>query len=71
MVSPITNRIFIYKKNKARQELKKKRELKNKRKIQSSLRKSFLKKEIKEEKELARKRADRIKNFYKRRAKKY
>ncbi len=47
MVSPITNRIVIYKKNKARQELKKAREIEKQRKIQSSLRKELLKKEIK------------------------
>ena len=50
MVSPITNRIVIYKKNKARQELKEAREIEKQRKIQSSLRKELLKKEIKEEK---------------------
>ena len=63
MVSPITNRIVIYKKNKARQELKKVREIEKQRKIQSSLRKELLKKEIKEEKELARKRALELKTF--------
>ena len=63
MVSPITNRIVIYKKNKARQELKKAREIEKQRKIQSSLRKELLKKEIKEEKELARKRAIELKTF--------
>ena len=63
MVSPITNRIVIYKKNKVRQELKKAREIEKQRKIQSSLRKELLKKEIKEEKELARKRAVELKTF--------
>ena len=63
MVSPITNRIVIYKKNKARQELKKAKEIEKQRKIQSSLRKELLKKEIKEEKELARKRAVELKTF--------
>ena len=63
MVSPITNRIIIYKKNKVRQELKKAREIEKQRKIQSSLRKELLKKEIKEEKELARKRAVELKTF--------
>ena len=63
MVSPITSRIVIYKENKVRQELKKAREIEKQRKIQSSLRKELLKKEIKEEKELARKRAVELKTF--------
>ena len=63
MVYPITNRIVIYKKNKVRQELKKAREIEKQRKIQSYLRKELLKKEIKEEKELARKRAVELKTF--------
>jgi hypothetical protein len=63
MISPITNRIVVYKKNKVRQELKKAREIEKQRKIQSSLRKELLKKEIKEEKELARKRAVELKSF--------
>ena len=63
ILSPITNRIVIYKKNKAKQEFKKAREIEKQRKIQSSLRKELLKKEIKEEKELARKRAVELKTF--------
>ena len=65
MVSPITNRIIIYKKNKAKGELRKVREIEKQRKIQSSLRKELLKKEIKEEKELARKRTEELKSFIK------
>ena len=65
MVSPITNRIIIYKKNKAKGELRKAREIEKQRKIQSSLRKELLKKEIKEEKLLARKRAVELKSFIK------
>lgn len=63
MIFPITNRIVVYKKNKVRQELKKVRDIEKQRKIQSSLRKELLKKEIKEEKELARKRAVELKTF--------
>ena len=63
MVSPITNRIIIYKKNKAKDELRKAREIEKQRKIQFSLRKELLKKEIKEEKELARRRAEELKSF--------
>ena len=48
MVSPITNRIIIFKKNKAKEELRKAREIEKQRKIQSSLRQELLKKEIKE-----------------------
>ena len=51
MVSPITNRIVAYKKNKVKDQLKKAREIEKQRIIQSSLRKELLKKEIKEEKE--------------------
>ena len=65
MVSPITNRIIIYKKNKAKGELRKAREIEKEKKIQSSLRKELLKKEIKEEKELARKRTEELKSFIK------
>ena len=46
MVSPITNRIIIYKKNKAKGELRNAREIEKQRKIQSSLRQQLLKKEI-------------------------
>ena len=63
MVSPITNRIIIFKKNKAKEELRKAREIEKQRKIQSSLRQELLKKEIKEEKELAKKRAVELKSF--------
>ena len=65
MVSPITNRIIIFKKNKAKEELRKAREIEKQRKIQSSLRQELLKKEIKEEKELARKRTEELKSFIK------
>ena len=54
MISPITNRIIVYKKNKIKNQLKKAKEIEKQRKIQSSLRKELLKKEIKEEKLLAR-----------------
>ena len=63
MISPITNRIVTYKKNKVKDQLKKAREIEKQRKIQSSLRKELLKKEIKEEKLLARKRAVELKSF--------
>ncbi len=63
MISPITNRIVVYKKNKVKDQLKKAREIEKQRKIQSSLRKELLKKEIKEEKLLARKRAEELKSF--------
>ena len=63
MVSPITNRIVVYKKNKIKDQLKKVKEIEKQRKIQSSLRKELLKKEIKEEKLLARKRAVELKSF--------
>ncbi len=63
MISPITNRIVVYKKNKVKDQLKKAREIEKQRKIQSSLRKELLKKEIKEEKLLARKRAAELKSF--------
>ena len=63
MISPITNRIIVYKKNKVKDQLKKAREIEKQRKIQSSLRKELLKKEIKEEKELAKKRAVELKTF--------
>ena len=63
MISPITNRIIVYKKNKVKDQLKKAREIEKQRKIQSSLRKELLKKEIKEEKLLARKRAVELKSF--------
>ena len=63
MISPITNRIVVYKKNKVKDQLKKAREIEKQRKIQSSLRKELLKKEIKEEKLLARKRAVELKSF--------
>ena len=49
MISPITNRIVAYKKNKVKDQLKKAREIEKQRIIQSSLRKELLKKEIKEE----------------------
>ena len=65
MISPITNRIVVYKKNKVKDQLKKAREIEKQRKIQSSLRKELLKKEIKEEKLLARKRAVELKSFIK------
>ena len=57
MISPITNKIVVYKKNKVKEQLKKAREIEKQRKIKSTLRKELLKKEIKEEKILARKRA--------------
>jgi len=63
IISPITNRIVVYKKNKVKYQLKKAKEIEKQRKIQSSLRKELLKKEIKEEKLLARKRAVELKNF--------
>ena len=63
MIFPITNRIVIYKKNKIKDQLKKAKEIEKQRKIQSSLRKELLKKEIKEEKLLARKRAVELKSF--------
>ena len=65
MVSPITNRIITYKKNKVKDQQKKVREIEKQRIIQSSLRKELLKKEIKEEKLLARKRAVELKSFIK------
>ncbi len=65
MISPITNRIVAYKKNKVKDQLKKAREIEKQRIIQSSLRKELLKKEIKEEKLLARKRAVELKSFIK------
>ena len=63
MISPITNRIIVYKKNKIKNQLKKAKEIEKQRKIQSSLRKELLKKEIKEEKLLAKKRAVELKSF--------
>ena len=63
MIFPITNRIVVYKKNKVKDQLKKAKEIEKQRKIQSSLRKELLKKEIKEEKLLARKRAVELKSF--------
>ena len=63
IISPITNRIIIYKKNKVKEELRNAKEIEKQRKIQSSLRKELLKKEIKEEKLLARKRAAELKSF--------
>ena len=63
IISPITNRITAYRRNKEKVELKKAREIEKQRKIQSSLRKELLEKEIKEEKELARKRAEELKSF--------
>ena len=63
MISPIINRIVAYKKNKVKDQLKKAKEIEKQRKIQSTLRKELLKKEIKEEKLLARKRAVELKSF--------
>ena len=63
IISPITNRITAYRRNKEKVELKKVREIEKERQIQSDLRKELLKKEIKEEKELARKRAEELKSF--------
>ena len=63
MISPITNRIVVYKKNKIKNQLKKAKEIEKQIKIQSFLRKELLKKEIKEEKLLARKRAVELKSF--------
>ena len=63
MIFPITNRILVYKKNKIKDQLKKAKEIEKQRKIQSSLRKELLKKEIKEEKLLAKKRAVELKSF--------
>ena len=54
MISPITNRIVAYKKNKVKDQLKKAREIEKQRIIQSSLRKELLKKEIKEEQKIIR-----------------
>ena len=45
--------------------MRKAREIEKQRKIQSSLRQELLKKEIKEEKELARKRTEELKSFIK------
>jgi len=63
IISPITNRITAYRRNKEKVELKKVREIEKERQIQSDLRKELLKKEIKEEKELARRRAEELKIF--------
>jgi len=63
IISPITNRITAYRRKKEKVELKKVREIEKERQIQSDLRKELLKKEIKEEKELARKRAEELKSF--------
>ncbi len=63
IISPITNRITAYRRNKEKVELKKVREIEKERQIQSDLRKELLKKEIKEEKELARRRAEELKSF--------
>jgi len=63
IISPITNRITAYRRNKEKVELKKVKEIEKERQIQSALRKELLKKEIKEEKELARKRAEELKSF--------
>ena len=65
IISPITNRITAYRRNKEKMELKKAREIEKQREIQSSLRKELLKKEIKEEKVLAKTRAAELKNFLK------
>ena len=65
IISPITNRITAYRRNKEKMELKKAREIEKQRKIQSSLRQEILKKEIKEEKVLAKTRAAELKNFLK------
>ena len=63
IISPITNRITAYRRNKEKVELKKVREIEKERQIQSDLRKELLKKEIKEEKALAKTRAAELKSF--------
>jgi len=63
IISPITNRITAYRRNKEKVELKKVREIEKERQIQSDLRKELLKKEIKDEKALAKTRAAELKSF--------
>ena len=65
LVSPAIKEIQNYKKNRERQEIKKKRHVEEQKKRESSLRKELLKKEIKEEKALAKTRAAELKSFLK------
>ena len=60
---PIVSRIKNYKKLREKREIEKKRELEKSKNLQSSLRKELLKREIKEEKVLAKNRALELKNF--------
>ena len=65
MISPVINEIQNYRKVKERLELKRKKELEKQKKLQSSLRKELLKREIQEEKALAKTRAAELKSFLK------
>ena len=65
IISPLIKEIKNYKKSRERLELKKKEESDKQIKIQSSLRKELLKREIKEEQALAKARAAELKSFLK------
>ena len=65
LVSPALKQIQNYKKNKERFELKKKRDVEKQKKQELYLRNELLKKEIKEEKALAKTRAAELKSFIK------
>ena len=65
LISPLTNRIRDYRRNKERLKFRQKQEEEKEQKLQSSLRTQLLKKEIKEEQALAKIRAIELKNFLK------
>ena len=65
LISPALKQIQNYKKNKERFELKKKRDVEKQKKQELYLRNELLKKEIKEEKALAKTRAAELKSFIK------
>ena len=65
IISPLVKEIKNYKKSRERLELKKKQEIEKQKKLQSFLRKELLKKEIKEEKALAKTRAAELRSFLK------
>jgi len=63
LISPLTNRIRDYKRNKERLKIRQRKEEEKEQKLHTSLRTELLKKEIKEEQALAKIRAIELKNF--------
>ena len=63
ITSPFLKRVQSYKIRKNQIEIKKKKDIENKKKVQSTLRKSLLQKEIKQEKVLAKTRSIELRNF--------